>query len=64
MDDIPTIRKETIAKGTKIVEAAGTGWDYNEIRSQFTQQLMRGFAPDQVDGAFINFVKKKVITSP
>lgn len=64
MDDIPTIRKETIVKGAKIVEAAGTGWNYNEIRSQFTQQLIRGFAPDQVDGAFINFVKKKVLTSP
>ena len=47
-----------------IVRAAGTGWDYREIRSQFTKQLMSGFKPDNVDGAFLGFVKKKVAKRP
>lgn len=64
LEDMPIIRPDTIAKGQRIVENAGTGWDYSEIRSQFTQQLMGGFKPDNVNGAFIAFVKKKVAQRP
>ncbi len=64
LDDMPHIKPETITKGQRIVDNAGTGWDYSEIRSQFTGQLMNGFKPDSPDGAFINFVKKKVATRP
>lgn len=64
LDNLPTIKPETIRKGAKIVENAGTGWDYNAIREQFTLELIKGFNPDKVDGAFINFVKKKVVKSP
>ena len=60
LDDIPIIKPETIEKGKILVDQADTGWDYNEIRSQFTQQLINGYSPDKVDGAFINFIKKKV----
>ena len=62
--DIPAIKRETIEKGLRIVEKSGTGWDYNEIRQQFTLQLQGGFSPTKVDGAFINFVKKKVSQTP
>ena len=64
LDDMPALKPETIAKGERITREAGTGWDYREIRSQFTQQLMDGFKPDKPDGAFIEFVKKKVAERP
>lgn len=60
LNEIPTLQSETIATGERIVREAGTAWDYWEIRRQFTQQLIDGFAPKKVDGAFIAFVKKKV----
>ncbi len=63
-EDMPTIKRATIEKGARITEKAGTGWDYQEIRRQFAHQLMNGFTPDKVDGAFINFVKKKVVKRP
>ena len=31
---------------------------------QFTEQLIGGFKPENVDAAFIGFVKKKVATRP
>lgn len=62
--EMPYLKPETIAKGERICREAGTGWDYREIRSQFTQQLMGGFSPEKVDGAFIAFVKKKVANRP
>ena len=64
LDDLPRIKPETIAKGERITRQAGTGWDYQAIRSQFTQQLMNGFNPTSPDGAFIEFVKKKVKEAP
>jgi plasmid replication initiation protein len=64
LDDLPNIRPGTIEKGREIVEQAGTGWDYNSIRSQFTEQLLGGFQPETADGAFIAFVKKKVAKNP
>jgi len=64
LDDLQSLKPETIAKGAHIVQQAGTGWDYQEIRSQFTQQLMGGFRPSKPDGAFIEFVKKKVRERP
>lgn len=64
LDDMPHIKPDTIAKGQRIVDNAGTGWDYSEIRSQFTHQLMNGFKPDNVNGAFIGFVKDKVSKAP
>lgn len=64
LDDLQSLKPETIAKGARIVQQAGTGWDYQEIRSQFTQQLISGFRPEKVDGAFIEFVKKKSATAP
>ena len=59
-NNMPHFKHETIIKAQRTVEQATTGWDYKELLSQFTQQLMSGFKPDNVDGAFVNFIKKKV----
>jgi plasmid replication initiation protein len=64
IDDLSYISPQTIERGRKITQEAGTGWDYNAIRAQFTQQLMDGFKPDNVSAAFIGFVKKKVENLP
>jgi plasmid replication initiation protein len=64
LEDIPTLRTETLRRGEKLVEKAGTGWSYRAIREQFTQQLVEGFKPDNVNAAFIGFVKKKVANRP
>ena len=58
--DNTLLKYKTIIKAQEIVEQANTALDYNELLSQFTQQLLSGFSPDNVDGAFINFIKKKV----
>lgn len=63
LDDVPHISPETIKRGAKMVQEAGTGWDYQEIREQFTQQVLGGFKPKSINGAFINFVKKKIVKS-
>jgi plasmid replication initiation protein len=62
--DLPTINAGTLEKGRELVAKAGTGWDFREIHSQFSQQLVKGFKPENVNGAFINFVKKKVAQQP
>ncbi len=60
LEALPAISAETLRKGALLVEQAGTGWDYGALRLQFTQQLMDGFKPKNVNGAFIGFVKKKI----
>ena len=64
LEALQGLRTETILKGKGIVEQSNTGWDYNEIRQQFTIELQKGFSPTKIDGAFINFVKKKVEKAP
>lgn len=58
--DLAGIKPETILRGKELVEQSNSGWDYNNIREQFTIQLQTGFRPESIDGAFINFVKKKI----
>ena len=60
IDNLPTISRETIEKGRRIVEKSDSGKGFNEIHAQFSKSLMEGFKPDNANGAFINFVKKKV----
>lgn len=57
VQNLPSISPETIEKGRQIAEEAGTNWDFEQIHSQFSQSLIDGFRPDNVNGAFINFVK-------
>ncbi|MCG8328582.1 MAG: replication initiator protein A [Chitinophagales bacterium] len=64
VEDLPAIRPDTIKRGAQLVAEAGTGWDYEAIREQFTLQVMKGFRPDNIDGAFIGFVRKKVAATP
>ena len=64
LGDLPHISPRTIEKAREIVREAGTGWDFYTLQSEFTLSLMQGFKPDKVDGAFINFVKKKVKNRP
>ncbi|MEM1328600.1 MAG: replication initiator protein A [Bacteroidota bacterium] len=58
IDEMPTIQRRTIEKGRKLTENSGK--DFNAIHQQFSLQLLNGFKPDNVDGAFIGFVKKKI----
>jgi hypothetical protein len=64
LDDMPRISPSTLEKAQRIVLEAGTGWDFYALQEQFTLSLQEGFKPDNVNGAFIAFVKKKVITAP
>lgn len=64
-DDIPRIYPETLEKARRIVEEAGTGLDFSALHTQFSEQIASGkFKPDKVNGAFINFIKKKVQQQP
>ena len=64
-DDIPTISKQAINTAARIVENAGTGWDFQYLHQEFSESIISGaFKPENVNGAFINFVKKKVATAP
>ena len=63
-DDLPVIKPQTLLKGRRIVEGSGSGWDFNALHEQFTLSLMDGFRPNSIDGAFINFIKKKVRERP
>lgn len=64
LDSMPRISPATLGKARRIVAEAGTGWDFYAIQEQFTLSLIDGFQPKNANGAFINFVKKKVVTSP
>ena len=64
-EGLPKLKHATIEKGAVLTKEAGTGWDYQEIRRQFSQSLMeKNFKPDSIDGAFINFVKYKIAQRP
>ncbi len=64
-EGLPKLKFDTIEKGAVMTKKASTGWDYQEIRRQFSQSLMKGkFKPDNIDGAFIAFVKKKIAEQP
>ena len=64
LDDMPRISPTTLEKARRIVSEAGTGWDFYALQEQFTLSLQGGFTPDNANGAFIAFVKKKVATAP
>jgi plasmid replication initiation protein len=64
LEELPHLKRQTIEQGRKIVQQSGSGWDYDEIREQFTEQLMDGFRPENINGAFIGFVKSKVAKRP
>ncbi|MEM8528459.1 MAG: replication initiator protein A [Bacteroidota bacterium] len=58
LDDLPSINWETLEKGRKMTE--NSNWNFDDIHQQFSLQLLNGFKPENVNGAFIGFVKKKL----
>jgi plasmid replication initiation protein len=60
LEDIPSISHNALETARQLVEQSGTGWSFDELHSQFSHQLIKGFKPEKVDGAFIGFVKKKI----
>ena len=64
LEELPHIKRQTIERGRKIVQQSGTGWDFYALQEQFSQSLIDGFKPKNVDGAFIAFLKKKMQERP
>lgn len=62
-DNLPRIRPETMDKARLITIEAETGWDFYAIHRQFCELIAKN-PPDNVDGAFIGFVRKKVAKCP
>ena len=51
-----------IEKGKKV--ALGSGWDIYSIEQQFYSYIKKKGAPSNLEGAFIGFVKKKILNPP
>jgi len=49
-----------IEKATWLAEGAGTGWDINELEKQFRDYSQKKGAPNNLENAFLGFVKKKI----
>ena len=64
LKDIPRISTKAKETAHDLCIKARTGWDYYNLESDFIESLEKGFKPDNVNGAFINFVKTKVATRP
>ena len=56
----PVVSFKTMDIARDIVRNSKTGWDFYALESDFQDSLRNGFEPDNVDGAFISFIKKKV----
>lgn len=57
-----TTSTTTLEKAKKLVLDAGTGWDIYEIEKQFYAYANKKGFPEDIDSAFIGFVKKKIKT--
>ncbi|MEL6659535.1 MAG: replication initiator protein A [Bacteroidota bacterium] len=64
LKDLPSIKPETLQKVRQMVEQSGTAWSFDNLHTQFSYELMNGFNPEKADGAFVNFVKKKLRERP
>ena len=58
------IGQKTLEKAKDMTLKAQTGWDFYVIEQQFYDIIKTKGAPDNLDGAFIGFVKKKIAKSP
>ena len=61
---LQTLKPATLDKAYSIVDRARTGWDFNVIVEQFAQFITKKGAPDNVNAAFIGFVKTKSKQTP
>jgi plasmid replication initiation protein len=64
LEELPHIKGQTIERGREMVQQSGSGWDFYALHEQFSQSLIDGFRPKNVDGAFIAFLKKKMQERP
>jgi len=55
---------ETVERARQIIADAGTGWDFNAIVRQFAEHMEKNGNPENINGAFIGFVKKKAAQRP
>jgi plasmid replication initiation protein len=60
LDDLPRINLEALDKGRKLVLDSNCDLDFSELHSQFSKSLLEGYKPNNANGAFINFIKKKI----
>jgi len=51
-------------KANQIVRDSGNRWDIYAIEQQFYEYMRKKGMPENIEGAFIGFVKKKVSTQP
>ena len=54
----------TIEKAQELTYQAGTGWDFYVIEQQFYEYIKAKGTPDNIDAAFIGFVRKKIMHCP
>jgi plasmid replication initiation protein len=55
---------KTVSRARDIVNEAGTGWSFDAIVEQFASHMQKNGNPNNINGAFIGFVKKKVSQKP
>lgn len=55
---------ETIVRARQIVANAGTGWSFDAVVNEFASHMEKKGNPDNINGAFIGFVKQKVEKAP
>ena len=60
----PKLSLKTLEKAKIMTVEARTGWDFYVIEQQFYEFIKAKGVPDNIDGAFIGFVKKKIAKSP
>jgi len=53
-----------LEKAKLITQSSGTGWDFYVIEQQFYEYIKKKGPPDNLDGAFLGFVKRKVAAVP
>ena len=61
---LANIKADTVKLARTLVSDAGTGWAFDAVVNEFAQHMQSKGNPDDINGAFIGFVKKKVATAP
>lgn len=54
----------TLEKAKKLALEAGTGWDIYAIEAQFYTYIQKAGMPNNLESAFLGFVKKKINSRP
>ena len=62
--DSKRVSSKAIELAKNLVSISHTGWDVYVIEEQFYSFMKTKGVPDNIDGAFIGFVKKKVVKPP